>query len=82
MKNFNWKESFMYVLAIAIVVGFFGLLWLLVKFTVPTENKDMLNIVIGALIGAFTMIVSYFFGSSKGSAEKTQILNDINKPKV
>jgi hypothetical protein len=31
---------------------------------------------VGALIGAFTGgVVGYFFGSSSGSAEKTQLLN-------
>jgi len=49
---------------------------LLMKWQVPGENKDALYLVLGALLGSFTMVVSYFFGSSKGSAEKTQLLTD------
>ena len=76
MKNINWKESYMYILGSLIVIGFFGLLYLLIRFSIPAENINMLNIVVGALIGSFTTVVGYFFGSSKGSAEKTQLLND------
>jgi dolichol kinase len=76
MKNINWKESYMYILGSLIVIGFFGLLYLLIRFSIPTENINMLNIVVGALIGSFTTVVGYFFGSSKGSSEKTQLLNE------
>jgi len=74
------SEIYMYVLGGLIVIGFFLLLLSLVKFEVPPENKDILNIVVGALIGCFTSVVGYFFGSSKGSKEKTQIIaNSRNK---
>jgi hypothetical protein len=71
----NLKDIFQYVLGGTIVVGFFVLLYLLVKNEVPTANNDLLNLIVGALIGSFATIVSYFFGSSKGSAEKTELLN-------
>ena len=59
-----------------IVAGFFALLILLVLSAVPTENKDLLNLVVGTLIGSFSGIVSYFFGSSLGSSKKDQLLNE------
>lgn len=64
-----------YGLASLIIIGFFTLMVLLIRFQVPTENKDMLNMVIGALLGAFATIVGYFFGSSQGSSEKTEMMN-------
>jgi uncharacterized membrane protein YdjX (TVP38/TMEM64 family) len=73
MKN---KEIFQYILGGLIVSGFFALLILLVLSAVPTENKDLLNLVVGALIGSFSGIVSYFFGSSLGSSKKDQLLNE------
>ena len=73
MKN---KEIFQYVLGGLIVAGFFALLILLVLSAVPTENKDLLNLVVGTLIGSFSSIVSYFFGSSLGSSKKDQLLNE------
>jgi len=75
MKN---KEIFQYVLGGLIVAGFFALLILLVLSAVPTENKDLLNLVVGALIGSFSGVVSYFFGSSLGSSKKDQLLNEKN----
>ena len=67
MKN---KEIFQYILGGMIVAGFFALLILLILSAVPTENKDLLNLVVGTLIGSFSGIVSYFFGSSLGSSKR------------
>jgi len=68
------KIIFQYILGSLIVLGFFGLLILLVYIAIPEENKDMLNLVIGALIGSFTSVVGYYFGSSLGSHEKNELL--------
>ena len=72
MKN---EKLALYILSGVIVVAFFALLYLLIVLTIPEENKDILNIVVGALIGAFTGVVSYHFGSSAGSKEKTAMMN-------
>jgi len=69
------KDTFQYILGGVIVTGFFILLYLLIKQEVPEKNTDVLNLVIGALIGSFSTIVGYFYGSSKGSSEKTELLN-------
>ena len=68
------KNIFQYVLGGLITVGFFVLLYLLLLSAVPEENKEILNIVVGALIGSFTSIVGYFYGSSLGSADKNDLL--------
>lgn len=74
----KYKELFQYILGGLIVAGFFALLILLIISAVPTENKDLLNLVVGTLIGSFSGIVSYFFGSSLGSSKKDQLLNEKN----
>ena len=71
------KDLFQYILGGLLVAGFFALLILLVLRVVPMENKDLLNIVVGALIGSFTSVVGYFYGSSAGSAAKEKTLSDI-----
>ena len=73
------KNTALYLLASLIVIGFFVLLYILTTTEVPPENKDALNLVIGALIGSFTSIISYYFGSSKGSADKTEMLHKPEK---
>ncbi len=70
----NFKRLFQYVLGAIIVIGFFILLYALLRLSIPEANKDILNIVVGALIGSFTSIVGYFYGSSLGSAEKNEML--------
>jgi hypothetical protein len=42
----------------------------------PEKNKDIGLLVVGALVAKFSDVVSYFFGSSKGSADKTEIINN------
>lgn len=68
------KELFMYTLAIIIIVGVFILVGILITHEIPKENKDLLNIVVGGYVTLTTMVVSYFFGSSKGSADKNDLL--------
>lgn len=68
------REIAMYILGGLIVAGFFVLLYILLFQDVPEENKDILQIAVGALIGAFTGVVGYFYGSSVGSKDKTEML--------
>ncbi|MBA7624852.1 hypothetical protein ES703_32266 [subsurface metagenome] len=69
------KRLAMYILGGVITVGFFGLLILLIFKSVPEVNSEMLYISIGALIGAFTTVVGYFYGSSQGSSDKSELLS-------
>jgi hypothetical protein len=69
------KNILMYILAALIIIGFFVLLYIVAYSELPQNNKDILNLMAGALIGSFTSIVNYFFGSSKGSADKNELLN-------
>lgn len=68
------KDIFLYVFASLIVTGFFGLGVILFTVPLPEANGQGANIYIGACIGAFTGVVAYFFGSSAGSAKKTDIM--------
>ena len=68
----------MYVLGALIVFGFFTLLGLLIFKEVPSSNNDVLNLAIGTLISGFATVVGYFFGSSAGSAAKTDMLKQGN----
>ena len=70
--NKTGKEIYMYVLGAIICIGFFICLWLLSTSEMPPANENMLYMVIGALVAKFSDVVSYFYGSSKGSADKTE----------
>ena len=51
-------------------------------FEIPEENKALFHVLLGEIIGAGLMaIIYYFFGSSKGSSEKNEILIEKLKQK-
>ena len=72
----NAKDIFQYALGATITIGFFVTLYILATHETPAGNKDAINIILGALVSAFTGgVVGYFFGSSKGSSEKNDLIS-------
>ncbi len=68
------KEIFMYALGAVVIIGFFTILWFLIK---QQTFESTINLAIGALIGAFATIVGYFYGSSKSSNSKDETISNI-----
>jgi hypothetical protein len=54
--------------------GFFGLIGVMCFVKVPIENRDAIMLAIGALGAGWSAILSYYFGSSRGSAAKDELL--------
>ncbi len=69
-----YKEIYMYILGGVIAIGFFAVLVVLLTVELPLPNKEMLLIMLGILGAKFSDVVAYFYGSSKGSADKTEII--------
>ncbi len=61
-------------MAILVTVGFFGILFFMLFYPVPPDNKDVLNSVIGSLGTAWIMVISFYFGTSFGSQSKDALL--------
>lgn len=68
------KDQFQYGLGAGIVLAFFIVVGLLLFHPVPAENQRAFDITLGALTGMLLTVVGYFFGSSKGSSEKNDML--------
>lgn len=68
------------VLAVGIIALSFILFGILALIKVEVQQKDIIIYVLGALTTYVGSIIQYYFGSSKGSVDKTDHLNRmINK---
>jgi hypothetical protein len=65
------------ILALGTVSLTFILFLVIIFVEVNTQSKDILIYVLGALTSAMTMVLGYYFGSSQGSKEKSQQLDEI-----
>jgi len=64
----------LYVLAWTVIGGFFGLMGLLCFRDLPTDSNGVVFLLFGSLATGFGQVLAYFFGSSKSSSDKTQLL--------
>ena len=65
------KDKNIYIIAWLMISGFFGLLVFLLFVTVPAGQSDVVFMLFGALSTAFGSVITFFFGSSKGSQDKS-----------
>lgn len=62
-------------LSALVTIGFFGELIALMFLEIPDASKPALLIMLGVLGTEFSRIMAFYFGSSKGSQDKTQLLS-------
>ena len=63
------------VLAVFLTLGFFGILLCLMFTHIQAESRQIINIMLGSLGTAWISVITYYFGSSVGSHEKTKLLD-------
>ena len=74
--NKNLIQLILAVLGVVFSMGWFALLMFK---DYPPENRDMINTITGALITVcLGQIFNFYFGSSKSSSDKTDLLNNTN----
>jgi hypothetical protein len=77
IANKDWVPK---VLAMCVTGGFFGILLLMALRALPEANRDLVNVVVGALGTAWISIIGYYFGTSAGSMRKTELLAQPSVP--
>ncbi len=75
VKATGSKDINLYILAWAVVIGFFVLIGMMMFIELPSENVGPINQLFGALQLGFGLVLAYFFGTSAGSAMKTKIMS-------
>lgn len=78
-REIQVKDHVPAILAFCITVGFFLTLWYVFGHGVKPEAHDLAIGMVQVLGTAWVGVVSYYFGSSAGSAAKTKIIGDIAK---
>jgi len=84
LENYLEKIDLSKTLVLLTVCGSFLFLNYVLAFVeIPANNKDIIHILIGSIDTAFTgQVVSWYYGSSKGSAKKTELIDKmVDKPK-
>ncbi|MCW5198940.1 hypothetical protein VU07_02805 [Desulfobulbus sp. F4] len=68
------------LLAVGIISLTFLMYWYVINLDKADDKlKDIIIYILGALTATSTQVVSYYFGSSSGSANKSKTLDDIAK---
>tara|TARA_Y100001937_G_scaffold128393_1_gene204392 strand:- start:27967 stop:28464 length:498 start_codon:yes stop_codon:yes gene_type:complete len=66
-KTVGWGITICFIGVVAGAIG----LW-----EIPKESQRLFDMGFGAVVAAFTQVIGYYFGSSAGSKQKTNILNN------
>ena len=65
----------LYILAWVIVLGFFAIIYALMRTTVFVDDaQPVLFMLLGTLASGFGMVLQFFFGSTKSSSSKNDLL--------
>lgn len=71
------KDISQAIVGFMVMVSFLIVLWAVFKIEMPEANRDLALILLGVLASKFGDVVGYFFNSSKGSSEKTDIISKL-----
>ncbi len=74
VKALGHVDWMMYFTGIVGLAAFGFILYVLVYIALPESNRDLFIHAIGMVEGVAVSIFSYYFGSSKGSHDKTQMM--------
>ena len=78
VKKTGKADKNMEVLGWVIVAGFFIVVIMAFFVTFPESNREIIYLAAGALFGYAGAVVQYYFGSSKGSTDKSKKLGELN----
>lgn len=66
------------ILSLIIIPGFFLILLIIMLHPIQDSSRSVIDLLIGFLGGSIGQVISFYFGTTHGSQEKTRILSLIN----
>jgi hypothetical protein len=69
MKRLS-KQDIRNTMAMIWVILSFYFLFTLLRMTIPTDNKDILMVISGVIVGKLTDIMGYYFTQSKSEVDQ------------
>lgn len=80
MKFFQNTIGFKHLAGGVVLVAFLSGHLLMMFYPIPEQNKESYIHSLGMLDGAFIMVLGYYFGSSQGSKQKSEVIqNELQK---
>lgn len=70
----DWKFSVPTFLAVTMTIGFFTIVGILLFHEIPEGSQNIVAQLIGGIAGSVGAIVGYHYGSSSGSAAKSDTI--------
>jgi len=71
----NWlRNNFEIVLAAYVVTLSFALIYACFMLKIDEENKPIIYLAVGGLLTNIGTVINYYFGSSKGSKQKSDTM--------
>lgn len=67
----DWMKT---IVGLVIMVVFSLMVWTIITREIPVANREIIIHVLGIIEGALMAIVTYYYGSSKGSQDKQEII--------
>jgi hypothetical protein len=75
-REIQLRDRMPSILSITLSIGFFSILIILIFCSVSEHSRDVIDIMLGSLGTAWISTISYYFGSSKSSKDKTFLLGE------
>lgn len=75
MKDLDWSLAWRGFLTVALLLAVGISIWLLSQFEIPETNREIAWILFGVIATQTTTALNWWFSSSKGSSDKTKLLN-------
>lgn len=79
-REIKLKDATPKVLAAAVTFGYFGVLFWMLRYGLPTTGgSEAMLVMLGTLGTAWGAIVAYYFGSSAGSRDKNDTISKMTR---